>query len=960
NKLAELNGYVPVSTHSGPLDEDFLKRFRVVLTTNQTLDEQLRIDDICHKNGVAYINADTFGVFANIFCDFGKQFTVTDSDGEQPVSLIVANISQENPGIVTVVDDARIPFEDGEYVTISEVQGMTELNDGKPRQIKILSKYTFSIEDTTNYSAYKTGGSITQVKMPKNLDFDPLRQSLENPGEFLCTDWAKMEAPAQLHVAFRALHQFRQAHKSYPEAHNEAHADEILKLANEINEKSSNKLDKVDEKLVKQLAYSAIGEFAPITTFIGGAASQEVLKACSGKFTPLKQWVYFDNVEILPNITDPAEYQPEKSRYDGQIAVIGKTLSEKIHNMSYFLVGAGAIGCEVLKVWAMMGLGTKGTVHVTDMDTIEKSNLSRQFLFRSKDVGQLKSKTAALAVTAMNPDIKIQSYSTRVGPETENVFNEAFYNSLTGVCNALDNVNARLYMDGQCILHKKSLLESGTLGTKGNTQVIVPLLTESYGSSRDPPEKGTPICTLHSFPNIIDHTIQWALNAFQGLFNQDPTLAQDYAESKNFEEKFEKMGFPDQLQVLEAAKAYLVDRPNDYDDCLKWARQKFEEYFSHSIKQLLHNFPVDMVTSNGALFWSGPKRAPKPLEFDVKDETHFDFIVSAANLHAFNYGIAVEEDEQKIKSFVSAIHVAPFVPKQMKIAANDAEEKENRDSRDGNEDEDKVESLKKMLPQAGSVNAKLTPVEFEKDDDSNHHIAFITSTSNLRATNYGIPVASRHKTKGIAGKIIPAMVTTTAVVSGLVNVELIKLAQGQKLEAYKNGFVNLALPFFAFSEPIAPAKTKIRDDWSWTLWDRFDIDGGLTLKQFLTYFQEKYQLDISMVSSGKCMVYSSFMAKDKQQDRLPRELSQVVEIVSKQPLPEGNYIVLEVCCSRVEDDEDVDVPSVRYRFRNTFISRLTDSQFPLILFQTINSDSSTTVSTLEHLNISSMQSSLIR
>lgn len=67
---------------------------------------------------------------------------------------------------------------------------------------------------------------------------------------------------------------------------------------------------------------------------------------------------------------------------------LGKTVHNRVQNLKYFLVGSGAIGCEVLKIWAMMGLGTgpQGVIHVTDMDIIEKTNLSRQFLFRSKDI----------------------------------------------------------------------------------------------------------------------------------------------------------------------------------------------------------------------------------------------------------------------------------------------------------------------------------------------------------------------------------------------------------------------------------------------------------------------------------------------------------------------------------------------------------------------------------------------
>jgi ubiquitin-activating enzyme E1 len=90
-------------------------------------------------------------------------------------------------------------------------------------------------------------------------------------------------------------------------------------------------------------------------------------------------------------------------------------------------------------------------------------------------------------------------------------------------------------------------------------------------------------------------------------------------------------------------------------------------------------------------------------------------------------------------------------------------------------DHDDVSDLVKKLPPPSSLAGyRLTPVEFEKDDDTNHHIDFITAASNLRAMNYTITVADRHNTKQIAGKIIPAIATTTALVVGLVCLELYK------------------------------------------------------------------------------------------------------------------------------------------------------------------------------------------
>jgi ubiquitin-activating enzyme E1 len=72
---------------------------------------------------------------------------------------------------VTCLDETRHGLEDGDFVTFSEVQGMTELNGCKPLKISVKGPYTFTIGDTSNFSAYKTGGIFTQVKMPKTIKF---------------------------------------------------------------------------------------------------------------------------------------------------------------------------------------------------------------------------------------------------------------------------------------------------------------------------------------------------------------------------------------------------------------------------------------------------------------------------------------------------------------------------------------------------------------------------------------------------------------------------------------------------------------------------------------------------------------------------------------------------------------------------------------------------------------------
>lgn len=97
-------------------------------------------------------------------------------------------------------------------------------------------------------------------------------------------------------------------------------------------------------------------------------------------------------------------------------------------------------------------------------------------------------------------------------------FGDEFFANIDCVTNALDNVTARQYMDRRCVYYEKPLLESGTLGTKANVQVVLPHITESYSSSQDPPEKEYPMCTLKSFPNQIEHTIQVRTSRPQSCF----------------------------------------------------------------------------------------------------------------------------------------------------------------------------------------------------------------------------------------------------------------------------------------------------------------------------------------------------------------------------------------------------------------------------------------------------------
>merc|ERR1712136_638781 len=202
---------------------------------------------------------------------------------------------------------------------------------------------------------------------------------------------------------------------------------------------------------------------------------------------------------------------------------------------------------------------------------IETSNLNRQFLFRQSDVGQPKSSVATKVALQMNPALSAVALEVRVGADTEDTFDDSFWESLDCVVNALDNIQARLYVDSRCVWFAKPLLESGTLGTKANVQVILPGLTQSYGDSQDPPEETIPLCTLKHFPHAIEHTIEWARELFEQLFKEMPRDVNTFIANRDaYLSKASAEGSASQVARLNCIKRMLHQSMNSINPCTRF------------------------------------------------------------------------------------------------------------------------------------------------------------------------------------------------------------------------------------------------------------------------------------------------------------------------------------------------------------------------------------------------------
>ncbi len=963
-KLQQLNFYVKVisKTNQIPKTEELLdafgmQEFNVVILTECEIETLIAVNKYCRKRNIIFINADLFGVFGRVINDFGKEFTVRDIDGEELKDCMIKSISNEKEGLVTVLDNTRHNFQDGDEIIISEVIGMNNVKvenknlifideDEKKKQInsinqtkhkvKVKNPQSFYIGDTTCYTAYERNGFAKQIKSIKKLDFVEVEEILYDKklsgidGNMAISDFTKISHNTPLHIGFQAINDYIVNFKNLPDPWNMQDFKKLYEIAEKISKNYEYELTNKDKKLLAFLSFTSKSQFSPLAAFFGGLIAQEAIKAMTGKFMPIKQIFYYDAIEVLPGfeikedenilenfdkLAQKENYNLTKTRLDGIRLLIGNEVLEKIRKMKILVVGAGAIGCELLKNFAMLEVGssnenpnndkedkqTKNGIIVTDPDIIEVSNLNRQFLFREKHLRLPKSSTAAAAIIQMNKNLKNNVYAKldKVWEESENIFTDKFFSSLSLVANALDNIIARRYVDSRCVSNRIPLLESGTLGPKGHVQVVVPFKTESYSSQQDP-EVSTdiPQCTLKMFPEEALHCIEWARDLFGKLFTQKP---------KNLNRILEEGINSQEYKIIKQAVKIIKNKPETFNDCIKSARKKFEKLFRNNIKQLMYSYPLDKKNKDGSLFWNLPKRPPTEVIFDPKDSLHYSFIAAYTCLIAKQFKIKIpyenprkEESKMSIAEIASKIHLPEYkintlkareIEKQVEKEKKQIDEKDkelNDNQKEKGNEQEEEKNLENLISQYKTLSEKykynkynemsekerkeleLNSEEFEKDNDQNFHIDVIYSMSNLRCRNYKLEEMDWMKVKIKAGKIIPALATTTACIAGLQALELVKLVKNLEIENVRNSFVNLAIPYLQASEPGPVSKNKLAEGLEITLWDRWELKPEENnLKSVYEYLKKKYNLYPKDCFMGKKAVfpYNAYKNEDKKEIR---------------------------------------------------------------------------------------------
>ncbi|KAK3304158.1 uncharacterized protein B0T15DRAFT_535673 [Chaetomium strumarium] len=418
------------------------------------------------------------------------------------------------------------------------------------------------------------------------------------------------------------------------------------------------------------------------------------------------------SVPMAP-VAPPASLSLTRDSFNAQS--LGRSLNAHVKQSRVLMVGAGGIGCELLKNLVLTGFGE---VHVVDLDTIDLSNLNRQFLFRQEHIKKSKALVAKGVAEKFNPVVKIVAHHANIkDPE----FSIEWFSGFNLVFNALDNLEARRHVNRMCLAADVPLIESGTTGFNGQVQVIKKGVTACYDCTPKETPKTFPVCTIRSTPSQPIHCIVWGKSY---LLNEIFGTSEE-------ESAFDHSSDADNAKEIEELKRE--------SEALRKIR---ESVGSPEFHQMLFDkvFNTDIVRLRSMEDMWKNRKPPEALDYKT-------LLAQASKAMAAKD--AVLKDDQKVWSLEENLVVF----------------------------KDSLDRLSKRVLDMKKAGSENTIITFDKDDADT--LDFVAASANIRSTLFGIDRKSKFDIKQMAGNIIPAIATTNAIVAGLCVLEAFKVLKGK-------------------------------------------------------------------------------------------------------------------------------------------------------------------------------------
>lgn len=394
---------------------------------------------------------------------------------------------------------------------------------------------------------------------------------------------------------------------------------------------------------------------------------------------------------------------------------------EELRRASILVIGAGGIGCEVIKNLVLNGAKN---ITIVDMDTIDMSNLNRQFIYLPEHVNKYKAHVARNIALDVSPNTNVEALVCDVTEWTPDDLKQ-----YDVVLNALDNVKARSHINYCCIQSGVPLIESGSTGYNGQVFPILKGLTKCYECEELPTSTSIPVCSIRQIPEKPTHCIAWARMLYELIF-----------------------GTPDNNNLLSDLSLPTLPDTNTISE------KKAEEYVEN-IFNFLFNSEIKALESMEEI-WTTRKK-PQPIEY-VPEENKSLKRKATEELS----GEAKKYEKIKVGNSQKLLHAQSVTDEQNSV---------------GIKEKFKTCSVNELIDQfRGSIKSLLLNnpktigiATFSKDDET--CIQFVAASANLRMINFGISNLSTWDVQSIAGSIIPAIASTNAIVAAFQVAQLIHI-----------------------------------------------------------------------------------------------------------------------------------------------------------------------------------------
>ena len=589
----------------------------------------------------------------------------------------------------------------------------------------------------------------------------------------------------KMHLAFLTIHEFFNIHQDLPGYNNIKDINECINISLKILSKAKDEgykwavnLQKIDKPFLENIYKYSRFNYTPFTNFFGGIVSEEILKF-TGILKPSSQWVYFNFYSLLnpslinsiPINKDNKEENKDNENSDKDIDIVDMNifnsfnikLTSELKKINILIIGLNDVAYEILKIFIMLNiLNTKDNkiiiISTEDYEIKEKLKDLTNY-DKNKNINIIKENInniinleekdwwnkSEIIIDTLNYDYYSKEKFIIIEKAQKNnkkliTINAKKYNACSELILPQNNTKKEL------CLYKEEETPKGNDNSNNNNNIIIKDDDDNYENYKN--------------LSCIEEALIWSENLFKNNFIKNIKYLNEIIEKSNSEG--DKIIFIDEIfnkekeqnnndddiniQLIKNFKKLITLKLGmNYETIVFYSIELFEDLFSLSTEKILAKFPSDLLLKGkNEKFWSGNRKEPKKISFDINNEEHYELIYCMTYL--FCKILKIQDIDKKMLNIKKIIEkYEPKKPdtlniKKIKLKEYSYIEKFSLVQFLRNSNKENLEFIEL------DINYKKNLEDFDNLENINKQLQFLILASNIKLSIYGLNQNNKNDT----------------------------------------------------------------------------------------------------------------------------------------------------------------------------------------------------------------------